>query len=61
MTRGRKARVEGADSPAREQADHRQLAELVAYFKDTHPVVWERIRLGPTQHGLEQMIATLSD
>lgn len=59
MTRGRKARVEGADSPA--QADHRQLAELVEYFKETHPVVWERIRLGPTQHGLEQMIVTLTD
>jgi hypothetical protein len=60
----RKARLEGegADikSP-RATPEHAALKVIVERFKDEHPVVWERIRLGPTQHGLEQMIDTLAD
>lgn len=41
--------------------EHVALRVIVEQFKNEHPVVWERIRLGPTQHGLEQMIDTLAD
>jgi hypothetical protein len=40
-------------------SDHATLAAIVARFQAEHPVVWERIRLGPTHHGIDQMIETL--
>lgn len=62
MTRGRKARVEGeAVETSRSTPEHKALAVILAQFKDEHPVVWERIRLGPTEYGLQQMIDTLAD
>lgn len=63
MTRGRKARLEGeaADTPPRATPEHTALRVILEQFKDEHPVVWERIRLGPTEYGLQQMIDTLAD
>ena len=35
------------------------LSRIVAFFKDTHPDEWEKIRLHPLQHGLDDMVALL--
>lgn len=35
------------------------LARIVAFFKATHPDEWEKMRLTPLQHGLDDMVALL--
>ena len=35
------------------------LARIVEYFKATYPDEWEKIRLHPLQHGLDDMAALL--
>lgn len=35
------------------------LTRIVEFFKHEHPEAWERIRLHPLQHGLDDMAALL--
>lgn len=57
MNRPRKARVEG--SSAGEIGDVAAIKAGIAAFKARFPQQWEAIRLGPTQHGIEQIIEAL--
>jgi hypothetical protein len=59
MTRATDSGESAGSEPGRALALHAALAEIVAQFKTAHPIVWERIRLGPTHHGIDQMIETL--
>lgn len=61
MARPRKARVEGeafADPVAGPDGD--ALGRIVDSFKARFPEQWEGLRLGPCQHGIEQMIEALN-
>lgn len=58
------ARVEGDSAlvekyPEAEKVSRGPLGDIVETFKAMHPELWEQIRLGPTQHGLQQMIEVL--
>jgi len=50
---------EAAEESPRATPEHEALKVILEQFKTEHPVVWERIRLGPTHHGIDQMIETL--
>jgi len=65
----RKVRAEGAYMSAAAPApppnpvpgdDGAALARIVAYFRHGHAEAWERLRLCPLQHGLEDMAQLLS-
>lgn len=58
----RKARVEGAQTPAQTVTGHpasEDLSAIVEAFKSAHPDEWNALRLCPLQHGLEAMIERL--
>lgn len=56
----RKARVEGgAAAPTGGDVD--AILAGVEAFKAKHPDLWEQIRLGPCQHGIEQIAEVLKD
>jgi hypothetical protein len=63
--RGRPPRIEGAlneafvDKYPEAKFSGGPLSSIVLQFKETHPELWEGIRLCPLQHGLEAMIETL--
>lgn len=57
MNRPRKARVEGAT--AGEHGDVAAIKAGIDAFKARFPDQWEAIRLGPTQHGIDQIIEAL--
>lgn len=56
---GSAASVIGATIPAAPPRDV-ALSVILASFKRDHADLWEQIRLGPTQHGIEQMIEALA-
>jgi hypothetical protein len=67
MMARRKVRAEGAVAPAAAAPpnpvpgdDGAALARIVAYFRHGHEEAWERLRLCPLQHGLEEMARLLS-
>lgn len=71
MARPRKVPLEGqavvkevaivaADRKAETKLDAIKLGEIAEAFKKSHPEKWEAIRLCPTQHGIEEMIACLN-
>ncbi len=57
MNRPRKARIEGA--AAGEIGDVAAIKAGIDAFKARYPDQWEAIRLGPTQHGIDQIIEAL--
>jgi len=65
----RKVRAEGAVKSVTAAAaptnpvpgdDGAALARIAAYFRHGHAEAWERLRLCPLQHGLEDMARLLS-
>jgi hypothetical protein len=63
-----KPRLEGGTFTAtvsepspRATPEHEALRVIRDQFIEEHPVVWERIRLGPAHHALDQMIETLGN
>lgn len=65
MGRVKKARAEGevaikiADPVPGDNG--KALARIADYFRATYPEEWERLRLCPLQHGLEDMAERLKD
>jgi hypothetical protein len=64
MTRGRKARVEGAAHVASATPtatpEEGALAVIMARFKDEHPEEWGELSRWPTESGILRMIEVLS-
>ncbi len=67
MMARRSARAGGACSPAAAGLaypvpgdDGAALARIAAFFRHRHAGSWERLRLCPLQHGLEEMAQLLS-
>jgi hypothetical protein len=67
MMARRRARAGGAPSPATVAGpanpvpgdDGAALARIAAFFRHRHAGSWERLRLCPLQHGLEEMARLL--
>jgi hypothetical protein len=53
------AEVSEAERAGAAEFDAINLAEIAEAFKKANPDKWEAIRLCPTQHGIEEMIACL--
>lgn len=63
MTRGRKARVEGAAHVAQKPTatpEEDALSVIMARFKAEHPEEWGELSRWPTESGIIRMIEVLS-